>query len=550
MDNQSSPSTRRGPFFFIFLFLIILIVIGGLTLVRQAFMDRFVFGGDEGLKRGYRKFLTVKVNVPEGGSAGTNGARGGNTATDQSHQFDRQNKDQREAYDPDGPAPGMDAPPFSKETLTAAARLLALWSKNVNDQGIWTGALKELEETGFTPSNYFLKIGEGDYAALKPLLEQHKELIDDFLALVSRPDYEVDAMRKPGVCDESGDVPWTNFQTVQTCAKLLRLRAFLLAHEGKFEEAFKTAELCVRAARVSGYSLLISQLIGASVYRVGINTWSEVVGLCDDPVLLRRTLERQNVLRKQCVFIPSNIPVLVLDQLGVIHELRRRGIKVAYQVLTAQQLMAKAAEAQVEYLTRIARPAVARDGIAQDPEMLKKVDYFIGQHQSESEISGGRAYSVKGAFLKFGASFVQPMVFKIRQPNWIEAHSRADVSRAYFDLLRAETARRIFQLEKGVAPVRLADVSPQYLPEVPGDVFTASRIVGDEIVPVSAQITTATQSRATARDEAVLRAPATLREAPEHYYSIGPDRKDDGGVILYDPSNGSISGGDIFLNRQ
>ena len=544
MEIHEASTKRHGPGFFLFLILIFVIVIGGLMIAHQAFIEHFVFRDDPSIKRNYREFMTVKVNVPEQGS---DGARARVAAADQSNQSDQKDNKQRETYDPDGPAPGMDAPPFSKETLAVAARVLSLWNKNANEQGKWTGALKELDDKEFFNLNIrIIKIDEIDYATLKPLLEQNRELIDAFLAVVSRPDYEIDALGKPGVCDENGDLPMPNFLIAQTCAKILRLQAFMLAHEGKFKEALKTCELAVRAARVSGYSILISQLIGVAVNAIGVRTWIAVVGQCTDPALLRRTLERQNVLRKQSVFMPADVPVVVLDHLGVIHELQRRGLKVEYQGLTAQQLTARTAEARVDYLERIARPAIAND-----PEMQKKVDASIANYQSQSENSGGRAYSIKGAFRKFGASFVRPILFAIAQPNMLEARNRADVSRAYFDLLRAETARRIFQLEKGVAPVRLADVSPQYLPEVPGDVFTASKIVDWKIVSVSAEISisTSTQTQTPARDPSVLRAPATLREAPEHYYSIGPDRKDDGGALLYDPTNGTISRGDIWLNR-
>lgn len=34
----------------------------------------------------------------------------------------------------------------------------------------------------------------------------------------------------------------------------------------------------------------------------------------------------------------------------------------------------------------------------------------------------------------------------------------------------------------------------------------------------------------------------------EYYYSWGPDQVDNGGWTLYDPSNGTVSKGDIFLS--
>lgn len=39
-----------------------------------------------------------------------------------------------------------------------------------------------------------------------------------------------------------------------------------------------------------------------------------------------------------------------------------------------------------------------------------------------------------------------------------------------------------------------------------------------------------------------------LRNQPgRYYYSFGPDEKDDSGLILYDPTNGTKSSGDIYF---
>lgn len=35
--------------------------------------------------------------------------------------------------------------------------------------------------------------------------------------------------------------------------------------------------------------------------------------------------------------------------------------------------------------------------------------------------------------------------------------------------------------------------------------------------------------------------------AKQYYYSWGPDKEDDGGNILYDPSNGTSSKGDVYI---
>ena len=504
MDDQEATTTRRrGLGFFIMLALIIVILIGGLMSIGRLAIDYFVFRNNPDLKRQYSEFMTATVDVPDqpGGKPGANEASTSATLKTAGKTAGQP--------DPDALPPGMDAPPISKETQAAVARMFAIWNPEATGDKNFVQQLKTLNESRFydrIPPNQL------DYALLGGELAKAAKMLESFEAVISRPDYEIDAMASPG---PFGDVPSSpQFLMTLNGAKMLRLKALMLAHEGRMEEALHVAELATRASRACQYTMLITQLIGVAINRIGTNTWAEVVGQCTDPALLRRTLERQNAMLKQCDFLSSPAPVLMIDDLGAIRQLRRHGQAVEYENLTAQQIRARAREGRVEYLKRVVRPAAAGD-----PKMAEEIEKRIADFQMQSAIFGGHAYSAVGACRKFVASFARPMLFRMAVPNFEEGKTRAKISRQYFELLRAETARRIFQLEKGVAPVRLGDVAPQYIPEVPSDVFSAQP-------------------------------KTTLREAPEHYYSIGPDRKDDAGAILYDPTNGTVSGGDIFLKRQ
>ena len=95
-----------------------------------------------------------------------------------------------------------------------------------------------------------------------------------------------------------------------------------------------------------------------------------------------------------------------------------------------------------------------------------------------------------------------------------EARSRVNEQRARFDLLRLRTARRLRALEKGVSLTDPSLLVPEYLEALPVDRFSESG--------------------------------ASYRFAGD-FYSIGNDRIDDGGAIVYDPTNGAPSKGDIFL---
>ena len=110
-----------------------------------------------------------------------------------------------------------------------------------------------------------------------------------------------------------------------------------------------------------------------------------------------------------------------------------------------------------------------------------------------------------------------PFLFCVAQPNFQEAGTRADTVRGKLDLLRLETARKLYTLEKGSAPAKLADLALADLPQIPADVFAAEK--------------------------------ATFKESEKGFYSLGPDRKDNANAIAYDPTNGTLSVGDIALGR-
>ena len=75
---------------------------------------------------------------------------------------------------------------------------------------------------------------------------------------------------------------------------------------------------------------------------------------CDDPALLRRSLERQNKLAGSFDFLTGlEFPFAVYDQIGLLRALKGvAGIEVQYQDLTGRELTARKAEAEVAYTER------------------------------------------------------------------------------------------------------------------------------------------------------------------------------------------------------
>jgi len=103
-------------------------------------------------------------------------------------------------------------------------------------------------------------------------------------------------------------------------------------------------------------------------------------------------------------------------------------------------------------------------------------------------------------------------------PNFLEAHVRHKVADANFAVLRTAVAARHRLLSEGAFPKSPAEFGP-LLPGGPlGDCFATS-------------------------------APLRFLQKPDgfHVYSVGPDGQDSRAAILYDPTNGSVSRGDLAL---
>jgi hypothetical protein len=104
-------------------------------------------------------------------------------------------------------------------------------------------------------------------------------------------------------------------------------------------------------------------------------------------------------------------------------------------------------------------------------------------------------------------------------PNYLEAETRYKVSDMKFELVRMAASARHHFVSKGDFPVSEDDMSSFLGGEIPKDAFD-------------------------------IKAHLKFLRNPENQffvYSIGPDEKDDKAAIYYDPTNGTISRGDIFI---
>ncbi len=105
--------------------------------------------------------------------------------------------------------------------------------------------------------------------------------------------------------------------------------------------------------------------------------------------------------------------------------------------------------------------------------------------------------------------------------NFHEADVRALVTTSKLRETQLATALAAYKIDKKRYPIRLSALVPDYLKVLPMDPFN-----GEEY------------HYKPARDGSTYM-----------LYSVGPDRKDEATVVVYDPTNGTLSGGDIFFKK-
>ena len=162
---------------------------------------------------------------------------------------------------------------------------------------------------------------------------------------------------------------------------------------------------------------------------------------------------------------------------------------------------------QAEYLEKSVLPSAQTN---MEKEQIQKIietlrynhKFFSGQILNHSFIDQRYCYMLMAIF------------YTIHVPNMTQAFTREWVSIIKYDLLRLETASKLYKLEKGGEPQSLNDLVPVYLSSLPKDVFS--------------------------REEKVYGIKPRL-------YSVGPDGIDQGCEFRYDPTNGTVTGGDVFL---
>ena len=385
----------------------------------------------------------------------------------------------------------------SKETNAAAARFKEEWHKP-----------RQAPLSEFTR----IQLAGGDPTHSDPEFAEYRPLLDAFTAVVSRPDYSMVAF-----VDRSAHSDPAAIQTlllgIQSACKLTIADARRLAANEELLAANDRFGLAARAATVSPYDTYIEQMIACSALSMTSTHWSRTIESWSDASAVQDALRRQATIAGRLRFADGSVAPLAVDHLGMIRESKRRGIEITFAEPTQRNLAAIAASSRADFMEQVVLPATPE---VSEREILQR---SIDSYRKSAAAMGRADGTFAGWLAGQGGRLSLPQLYKIMVPNFEEAVSRFTNAQASFDLLRLATAARLFELENGRPPASQVDLIPTYLPEPLPDRFA------EPAAPLP-------------------------RAVGGPFYSIGPDRTDNKTTITYDPTNGTLSAGDLILNEN
>lgn len=161
-----------------------------------------------------------------------------------------------------------------------------------------------------------------------------------------------------------------------------------------------------------------------------------------------------------------------------------------------------------------------RQGYSVDLDPNQTGSDLFRQHLAIAQEASAIPSSTSGTGSKTEAETFLPdmmlrMLYNIARPNFLETHIRERLAKSKFDLARLALASRIAQLEGGTISGSTLQFVPKYFPENLQDPFSSAPYIWDS--------------------------------SAEVFYSVGPDTQSENNRLRYDPTNGSISTGDVSL---
>jgi len=342
------------------------------------------------------------------------------------------------------------------------------------------------------------------------------ELIPLFFDLIRDPNFQVEALMFGETATPEGDYPEIETELFTPIFSLTRMRIAALTRQGNLTEAIQMSTDLICGAKTHPYSTIICQIVAIRMSADGTRMLDDAKDSCDDPAILREALSRiDDCGTGSQDFIQEELPLSVGDSIGMWTTARYGGAEIRYQPGNGSSTLGAGRAAQADYLEQVALPMAGEDPQAREAilEHVNRLRSIAAMYDPERHAKFG----TEGLKSRY-ANSARVAFASINNPNFTEVLIREKVALQRIELLRVELAKQIYLLEHDAPPEDWNAWFVEILGSAPLDRFLEPE------------------------------APLSFTSEGEPY-SIGPDEDDDGGLSVYDPTNGSLSDGDLFLLR-
>jgi hypothetical protein len=381
------------------------------------------------------------------------------------------------------PSAGSGSTPAT--TVSESSPIPGTNTQDFVDKAIAAFPMQDMLNTGKSATGILKNI---DYGAAQNMLPQLEKCNPAFAEMQSAVNAETNAA--PENFRPERKIP--NMLAAQTMGKLLVVKGMAMEGQGKLDKAVNNYLLAAQFGSVFAgkNTLLIQKLVAIALEKMPYNPLKQfVIGHPDDVNDLKRiiaVLEKAD--QKRIPFTES-----ILFEKKTLQFIFQN----AKQYAKDDKVLANLSESEINRIIN---------------ESEKVYTYAIQ--------SFALPYP---QFVKEDPQSKLPAMYKeihpelaSSAPNFAEAYVRELYTVTDNHLVRVMAAVQLYFNDKKVYPNTLAELSPNYLSSVPKDPFSDTDFVYGRV-----------------RDTFFI-------------YSIGPDLVDDKVGIIYDPTNGTVSSGDIL----
>jgi hypothetical protein len=358
-----------------------------------------------------------------------------------------------------------------------------------------------------------------DFTVIAEWLKANEKPLTVVTEAMKRPEYfnPICSNRKEG---EPSNLIGGLLPSVQKCRELasaLTSRAMLRVHEGKFDDAWQDILACHRLGRLSSRgSTLIESLVGIAICQIANNT--TLTYLDQAKLTAKQAAARLKELQKLPPLAPYGDKLDIGERfmgLDALQNIRRHGgagelgvdVFALGRALTEEEVKAleKLDWATVmvtlnKWYDRFAASLRIKDRVAREKE-FDKIDEELRTQAKKAEDGEnfGKLLLAKGGPDKAIAERLGNMLVSLLTPAIRKVQTAYDRAEQAERNLHVAFAMAAYHADHSRYPAKLADLAPDYLTAVPGDLFSGKELIYKP------------------------------NEKGYLFYSVGPNGKDDGG---------------------